>query len=101
MIEKVHHHKHRPIREHKRPIPVFGMMYRLLFPVMGVLSLLVIGTGLATLAKGRLGYYNYRHLVVFAPFAVVIGILFVVATFARWRRSKSNAPKPSQVSIRD
>jgi hypothetical protein len=40
-------------------------MYRLLFPVMGILSLLVIGTGVATLGRGRLGYYNYRHLVVF------------------------------------
>jgi hypothetical protein len=58
----VHHHKHRPIQEHKRPVSVFAMMYRLLFPVMGISSFLVIGTGVATLAKGRLDYYNYRRL---------------------------------------
>jgi len=84
----VHHHKHRPVHEYKHPVSVFALMYRLLLPVFLILSLLVIGTGLTTLAKGRLGYYNYRHLIVFAPFAVVVGIGFLLWTFLMWRRSQ-------------
>jgi hypothetical protein len=64
-------------------------MYRLLFPMMGVLSLLVIGTGVATLLKGRLGYYNYKHLIVFAPFAIVVGGCFLLFTFMTWKKSRS------------
>ena len=85
----MHHHKHRPIHEHKHPVSVFVLMYRLLFPVMGILGLLVIATGVATLAKGRLGYYNYQHLTVFAPFAIVVGTGFVLVTYVKWKRANS------------
>ncbi len=80
---------------------MFARMYRLVYLVFLILSLLVIGTGLTTLARGRLGYYNYRHLIVFAPFAVVVGVGFLLWTFLMWRRSKSSALKPNQVSTRD
>lgn len=57
--------------------------------MMGILSLLVIGTGIATLSKGRLGYYNYKRLIVFAPFAIVVGACFLLVTFVKWKSSRS------------
>ena len=55
---------------------------------MFVLSaLLVISTGVATLAKGRLGYYNYWGLAVFAPFAIVVGLGFLLVVLLRWKKS--------------
>ncbi len=89
IIEKVHHHKHRPIHEHSRPISIFIQARRLLFPVLVMLGLLVIGTGATTLWRGRLGYYNYQHLPVFAPFAIVVGLIFLVWTFAMWKKFKA------------
>jgi hypothetical protein len=43
---------------------------------------------MGTLAKGRLGYYNYRHLIVFAPFAVVVGLGFLWVTLVLRKRAK-------------
>jgi hypothetical protein len=84
----MHHHKHRPIKEYRHPISVFGRMYRLAYLVTVLLSLLVIGTGVTTLARGRLGYYNYRHLIVFAPFSVVVGLGFLWVTLMLRKRAQ-------------
>jgi hypothetical protein len=86
--QEVHHHKHRPIKEHNRPTSIFDQMRRLTYLVLLIMSLLVIGVGVATLAKGRLGYYNYQHLTVFAPFAIVVGLVLVWVTFALRKRAQ-------------
>jgi hypothetical protein len=66
-------------------------MYRLTYLVMMILSLLVVATGVATLARARLGYYNYRHLIVFAPFAVLMGFGFLWATLVLRKRAQIKA----------
>jgi hypothetical protein len=50
-------------------------------------SLLVIGTGVATLAKGRLGYYNHWGLTVYAPFTIVVGLGFFLLVLLRRKKS--------------
>jgi len=47
---------------------------------------LLIGTAVATLAKGRLAYYNQYGLTVFAPFALAIGLAGVLAALLRWKK---------------
>ena len=64
-------------------------MYRMRYLVSLILSVLVIGAGGSTLAKGRLGYYNYRHLIVFAPFALVLGFGFLWVTLVLWTRART------------
>jgi hypothetical protein len=54
---------------------VLERLRRLSLPMLAVASLLVIGSGVVTLANGRLGYYNYAHLTVYAPFAILIGLV--------------------------
>ena len=48
--------------------------------MFAMLALLVVGKGVTTLARGRIVYYNYRGLVVYAPFAVVVGVGFLLRT---------------------
>lgn len=54
---------------------------------MAVISVvLVTGTAVATLAKGRLGYYNQYGLTAFAPFALAIGLTaLVLAGLLGWK----------------
>jgi hypothetical protein len=62
-------------------------MRRLQYLMPAMLSLLIIGIGVATLAKGRLGYINYHGLTVYAPFAIVVGLLGLLVTALRGNRS--------------
>jgi hypothetical protein len=94
MIEKVHHQKHRPIHEQYRPVSIFIKVRRLLFQIFLMLGLLVIATATATLLGGRLGYYNYLRLPVFAPFAIVVGAVFLVWTFVMWKKVKAAESAP-------
>jgi hypothetical protein len=55
--------------------------------VLVVSAVLVISTGVATLAKGRLGYRNYLGLTVFVPFAIVLGLVLLFVLLLR--RTKS------------
>jgi hypothetical protein len=54
--------------------------------MLAVMSLLVIGSGVMALAKGRLGYYNYAHLAIYAPFAILVGSAFLLVAILRWNR---------------
>ena len=53
-----------------------------------VLALLVVGRGVATLAKGNVVYYNYRGLVVYAPYAVVVGVGLLLWSLFLWKQSR-------------
>jgi hypothetical protein len=46
-------------------------------------GLLIMGWGIVTLLQGKLHYQNYWHAPVFAPFAVLIGVLMVFAAIKR------------------
>jgi hypothetical protein len=67
---------------------ILGRIRRQRYSIFAMLSLLVISTGMATLAKGRLGYYNYRGLTVYAPFAIVVGLRFLLVALMRWKKSR-------------
>jgi hypothetical protein len=88
-IDRVHHHKHRPIREHTHPVSIFSQFRRLaIFPVLVLLAFLVVSKGVTTLAGGRLGYYNFQHLTVFAPYAIVVGMVVLWVLPALWKKAK-------------
>ena len=55
--------------------------------VFVVLGLMMLASGSVTFVSGHLHYFNYRHAPVFAPFAILIGILCLVAAF-RVRKDK-------------
>jgi hypothetical protein len=55
--------------------------------LMGIfVACLLILFGIAALLKGDLGYRNYWGGLVFAPFAIAIGIFLLSAVFFRWRK---------------
>ena len=49
-------------------------------------SLLLILTGVAALLRGRLVYSNYWGGVVFAPFAILMGVLVIWIVVFKWHR---------------
>jgi hypothetical protein len=49
--------------------------------------LLTIG-GAATLYRGLLGWHNYWGGFVFAPFAIIVGLLMIAAAFKRPSKRK-------------
>jgi hypothetical protein len=51
-------------------------------------SILVLGFGIGTLLKGRLQYSNGWGGAVFAPFAVLIGVLGILAGIVTWRKRR-------------
>jgi CDP-diglyceride synthetase len=53
-----------------------------------VVSVLVLCLGVTTLLKGKLQYSNYWSGAVFAPFAVLIGVLGILAGIIIWRKSR-------------
>jgi hypothetical protein len=68
--------RHRPIKSRitrtpKRLKPVQQV-------VLGLLGLMVLGWGVLTLFGGRLHYSNVWGGMMFAPFALLIGILVIV-----------------------
>jgi hypothetical protein len=65
--------------ELRRPIDWFAL---------GFVGLLFIATGTFALLKGETHYANYWGAPVFAPFAIVIGLLSLIAVFTQWRKWK-------------
>ena len=50
-----------------------------------LIALTVTATGLsAILAYGQLNYLNWRGAIVFAPFAIVGGLLFLYVAIFKW-----------------
>jgi multisubunit Na+/H+ antiporter MnhB subunit len=63
----------------RRPIDWFGF---------GFTGLVLIATGTLALLAGETHYANYWGAPVFAPFAIVVGLLILVAVFTQWRKWK-------------
>jgi len=55
-----------------------------------VLGLMVVGFGVASLQHVGLMYHNWWKGLVFGPFAIVIGILFIAAMFNLGSRYKNS-----------
>jgi hypothetical protein len=50
--------------------------------IFALICLLIILTGLSALTTGHLDYLNWRGIIVFAPFAIIVGSLgLTVAAF--------------------
>lgn len=49
-------------------------------------SLLIILTGIAALLRGNLVYSNYWGVVVFAPFAILLGVFVLWLVVFKWHR---------------
>ena len=58
---------------------------RLAFAFCG---LMLVGTGSLSLLSGKLHYRNYWHAPVFAPFAILVGMIAIVAAFALRNKEK-------------
>jgi len=85
----VHQHKKRKLSAHTPGhVSIFDRIRQQKYPMLAVLSLLVISSGVATLAKGRLGYYNHYGLTVYAPFAIVVGLGFLLVVLLLWKKSR-------------
>jgi hypothetical protein len=54
------------------------------------LGLVFMATGMLTLLQGKLHYSNYWGAPVFAPFAILIGILLVVFAFRSGKGQNGN-----------
>jgi hypothetical protein len=67
---------------------------RTIFVVLGVM---LIGLGLASLRNVGLGYHNWWGGLVFGPFAIVFGALFIVAML-RLGSLQSKTRKPPRKS---
>jgi hypothetical protein len=50
-----------------------------------MLTLSLLSVAVATITKGRLGYYNYFGLTVFAPFAIAIALGLLLVGLLRWK----------------
>ena len=64
----------------------------------GRIALMLVGlslvlTGAAALRDGRLHYQNYWRGSVFAPLAIVIGIMALVMVILRWRSLNETGPR--------
>jgi multisubunit Na+/H+ antiporter MnhB subunit len=65
--------------EMRRPFDWFGF---------GFVGLVLIATGTLALLTGETHYPNFWGAPVFAPFAIVIGLLLLVTVFTQWRKWK-------------
>jgi hypothetical protein len=65
---------------------------RIIFAILGVM---VIGFGIASLQHTGLIYHNWWKGLVFGPFAIVIGALFIIALF----KLGSSRPKKFALAI--
>jgi hypothetical protein len=63
----------------RRPIEWIGF---------GLVGLVLIATGALALLTGETHYANFWGAPVFAPFAIVIGLLLLIAVFAQRRKWK-------------
>ena len=71
---------------------------RIVFVVIG---LMVIGFGIASLQHVGLMYHNWWHAVVFGPFAIVIGVVFVILMFKLGSLDTAMKKHPRKSSKRD
>jgi Ni,Fe-hydrogenase I cytochrome b subunit len=60
-------------------------IHRLAFAFIG---LMLIGSGSLTLLSGKLHYRNYWHAPVFAPFAILVGMIAIAVAFALRNKEK-------------
>ena len=60
-------------------------------------ALMIILMGIGALLKGDLGYRNYWGGLVFGPYAIGIGIFFLIIVLFRWRKLWQ---KPNQLKGR-
>jgi hypothetical protein len=54
-------------------------IHRFAFAVIGMMF---VGSGSLSLSSGKLHYPNYWHVLAFAPFAILIGVIFFAAALA-------------------
>lgn len=52
--------------------------------ILGLLALLLLIIGLGRILKGEANFVNWWHALVFAPFAIAIGVLAVLAPRNFW-----------------
>jgi len=45
---------------------------------LALIGLMLMGPGVLALVQGRLDYHDYRGLLVFAPFTLLIGLVMIV-----------------------
>lgn len=72
------------MRKHKRGLELGGLSF---------FAGLLIFSGIATLLRGKPGYTNYWGGHVFAPLAIVIGLLLLVIVIAKFRRKDEEVPR--------
>ena len=71
----------------------------------GRIALMFVGlslvlTGVAVLPRGRLHYQNYWGGSVFAPVALVVGLMALVMVVVRWRSVNEPGPKLRGKAVR-
>ena len=84
----MHHRKKRKVAVCTPHASIFDSIWRHKYIVFAVLALLVAGRGVATLTKGSIVYYNYRGLVVYAPYTIVVGLGLLLWSLFLWRKSR-------------
>lgn len=52
---------------------------------LGIFAAILILMGLLRILQGELNYTNYWGGIVFAPVAIIIGILVLIIVFFRWK----------------
>ena len=58
-----------------------------------VIGLMVVGLGIGSLWRVGMMYHNWWRGLVFGPFAIVIGILFIIVTFKLGSLENKNSTK--------
>lgn len=69
----------------KGPIHRVKPVYQLGLVLVG---LMIAATGLRSLLKGSLHYHSVVNQPVFAPFAILVGLLMIVVVVAAWVSNK-------------
>ncbi len=64
-------------------------------------GLILILFGAATLLKGETNYSNYWRGIVFAPVAILVGILALYISLFRWKKAMKNIENSKPVSPGD
>ena len=86
--------KRRKRRPLKVDVPRPYFMQRIkqfgLIPIAVLLCLAMMGSALAGLSQGRFAYYNYQGLIVYAPYAVLGGVLALAAVLVLWKKSRAS-----------
>ena len=52
---------------------------------LGIFGIILVLMGIFNIIRGELNYTNYCGGIVFAPVAIIIGILILIIVFFRWR----------------